>query len=134
MNLIEQQQLFTFDVSLLIQYAHGLGVKLTSGEAYRTRSQVLLNYFGYKVVNNKGKLSLVKRKRTSWTLKSKHPERMAIDFNFFINGKLTYDDPLIVNIGEYWESLSTQNEWGGNWIDQKTGKRKDTPHFQRNWF
>ncbi|WP_438423272.1 hypothetical protein [Aquimarina macrocephali] len=131
MKLSEQQQIFTFNLSLLIQYAYGLGVKLTVGEAYRTPSQVLLNYFGYDVVREGKSIALKKRKRTSWTLNSKHPERMAKDFNFFIEGKLVNKHEKIDLLGDFWESLHPRNEWGGRWLD-KNGNQKDPYHFQMN--
>jgi len=130
-RLSEEQQEFTTDIACLIQFANSIGVELTFGEAYRTNSQVLLNYFGFKVVRDGNSLLLVKRKRTSWTLRSKHPNRLAVDFNFFINGNLYYKHPLINQIGRYWCDLNSLNEWGGNWLD-RNGKQKDTPHFQRN--
>jgi hypothetical protein len=125
MKLSEKQQIFTFNVSLLIQYAYGLGIKLTFGEAHRTNSQVLLNYFGYKVIKEGGAIKLKKSRKLSSTLKSKHPDRLAIDFNFFIDGELAYDKEKLKCLGEYWERLDERNSWGGNW------KRfSDTPHFE----
>ena len=48
MKLSEQQQIFTHNIGLLISYAYQLNIGLTLGEAHRTASQILLNYFGYK--------------------------------------------------------------------------------------
>ena len=69
-------------------------------------------------------LKLVKSRKLSKTLRSLHADRLAIDFNFFIKGELTYDYDLIKPLGDYWESLDPNNKWGGNWHYQ------DTPHFQ----
>ena len=126
MKLSEKQQIFSLNVACLIQYAHALGIGLTFGEAHRTESQGLLNFFGYDVVKHGiGLLSLVKRKRTSWTTHSLHLSRLAVDFNFFINGELTYKKEDLQELGDYWESLHENNRWGGNWENTV-----DTPHFE----
>ena len=116
MKLSEIQQEFTYHIACLIHYAYDVhGIRLTLGEAHRTESQGLLNYFGYKVVKG-GPLGvqLVKSKKLSWTLSSLHFDRLAIDFNFFIDGKLTYDFDKIKPLGDYWESLHPKNRWGGD--------------------
>lgn len=135
MRLSEQQRKFTYHISCLIQYAYDIqGIEMTFGEANRTYSQVLLNYFGYTIERG-GVLGikLVKGRRLSKTLKSLHMDRLAVDFNFFINGRLTYDFYEIKPLGDYWESLDPLNTWGGdfNKDDIKNGF-VDTPHFQRN--
>lgn len=134
MKLSKQQQIFTNNIGYLILFSGFYGIDLTMGEAHRTQSQILLNYFGYKVV--KGGvfgIKLVKTKRLSKTLRSLHANRLAIDFNFFINGELTYDFDKIKPLGDYWESLHPNNVWGGdfNKDDIKNGF-VDTPHFQMN--
>ena len=128
MSLNKEQFEFTKDVASLIVYANLLDIDLTFGEAHRTNSQVLLNFFGYKVV--KGGIlgiKLVKSKKLSKTLKSNHLKRLAVDFNFFINGKLTYDKHKLAELGQFWESLNKKNRWGGNFKSFT-----DTPHFERN--
>tara|TARA_R110001592_G_scaffold61875_1_gene189129 strand:- start:358 stop:747 length:390 start_codon:yes stop_codon:yes gene_type:complete len=128
MSLNKEQFEFTKDVASLIVYANLLGIDLTFGEAHRTNSQVLLNFFGYKVV--KGGIlgiKLVKSKKLSKTLNSNHLKRLAVDFNFFINGKLTYDKHKLAELGQFWESLNPKNRWGGNFKSFT-----DTPHFERN--
>lgn len=132
MKLSEKQQIFTFNIACLIHYAHSLEIGLTFGEAYRTPSQILLNFYGYEIVKG-GVLgiSLRKSRRLSRTLFSKHADRLAIDFNFFINGKLTYDFHKIASLGKYWESLHPDNVWGGDF--NKDGIENgfvDTPHFE----
>ena len=52
MSLSKIQREFTFDIAKLIIYAYEcLDIELTFGEAHRTNSQMLLNYFGYEVVS-----------------------------------------------------------------------------------
>ena len=58
------------------------------------------------------------------TLFSKHTERLAMDLNVFVDGSLTYDADKIRPLGEYWESLSDDNVWGGSW-------GWDAGHFQK---
>ena len=56
---------------------------------------------------------------------------MAIDFNFFKDGKLTYDYDVIKPLGDYWISLHEKNRWGGDF--NKDGKKNgfvDVPHFE----
>ena len=59
-------------------------------------------------------------------LKSKHTERLAIDLNFIKDNQLTQDIELLRPIGEFWEKLSPDNRWGGNF------SKPDCPHFERN--
>ena len=110
MSKSDEQWLFLQDVAKLIDYAKLNEIKLTGGELYRTQYQQA------KYIKD-GK---------SKTMKSKHLERLAIDFNFFVNGRLTYDVEDVRILGEYWEILSEKNEAGMLW------EWKDTPHFQRN--
>jgi len=132
MRLSRQQQIFTKNIGLLIIYADQMGFGLTYGEAHRTRSQILLNYFGFKIVRG-GVLGikLEKTRRLSRTLNSLHASRLAVDFNFFINGRLTYDFNKIKVLGDYWEGLHPANRWGGDFNqDGKPNGFVDTPHFE----
>lgn len=109
-KLVQKQSEFANNVALLIEYCRVNEVTLTFGEAYRTVEQQNLHYISGK----------------SKTRHSKHQDRLAVDFNFFIDGELTYNRTKLQHIGDYWESLHPDNKWGGNF------KRfVDTPHFQR---
>jgi len=128
MKLSEKQIIFSRNISKLINHAEKLEIGLTFGEAYRTQSQVLLYFFGFKI--KKGGIlgiKLVKGKKLSKTLFSKHSKRLAVDFNFFINGKLTYNKHKLAELGSFWESLHPSNRWGGNFKSFT-----DTPHFEMN--
>lgn len=107
MSMVDEQFAFLLDVAKLVQYAASLGLKVTGGELYRTAEQQQI---------------YVKTGRSK-TMKSKHLERLAIDLNFFRDGKLTYDVP---EVGKFWESLSSQNSAGMFWKSFKDG-----PHFER---
>jgi len=134
MNLSQKQQIFTKNVASLIAYADMIGIGLTFGDAYRSQSQILLNYFGYKI--EKGGffgIKLVKHRKLSKTLKSLHAKRLAVDFNFFINGKLTYKFKDVKELGDFWETLHPENTWGGDFNkDDIENGFVDTPHFQMN--
>ena len=106
-----KQTEFSFDIATLILYAHTSGVLLTFGHAYRDQET-------QRRLVETGK---------SWTMNSDHLKRLAVDFNFFIDGALTYNDPKIDRLGEYWVNLRPGNYWGGHF----DAKRKDTPHFGR---
>lgn len=131
MTLGQSQRIFTKNIACLILYAYEIGFELSFGEAERTPSQVLLNYYGFDVVNDSNGLQLKKRDRTSKTLESRHPDRLAVDFNFFINGNLTYKYEDVKPLGDYWVSLHNKNRWGGDF--NKNGIKDgfmDTPHFE----
>lgn len=110
--MIQKEQVeFTRDVARLIDYAASIGVDLTFGEAYRTKEQQEIHL----------------KAGRSKTMNSNHLRRLAVDFNFFINGALVFDSPRIAELGAFWESLNPHNRWGGNFKSIK-----DNPHFERN--
>jgi len=111
MSLSHEQQEFVLDVARLIFFAEENGIRLTAGEFLRTKEQ-------QKIYFETGK---------SKTMNSNHLRKLAVDFNFFLNGKLTYEKSKLIILGEYWESLNEKNRWGGNFKSFT-----DTPHFERN--
>ena len=70
-------------------------------------------------------VELVKQGKSK-TMNSMHLKRLAIDLNFFVDGELVYDHPKVIELGTYWESLDSKNQWGGFWTTFR-----DYPHFQR---
>jgi hypothetical protein len=110
MSLVREQCAFLRDVGKLVEFACSQGFLVTAGELYRTPEQQQI---------------YVKTGR-SQTMNSLHLKRLAVDFNFFLDGKLVYDKKVLAPIGAYWESLHPLNSWGGNGI-----KLVDTPHFSR---
>ena len=125
--MVDNQIVFTNNIAKLIIEAERLGIGLTFGEAYRTIEQQYLYYHGYGLELVGGEPETVKGKVRSKTMRSNHLRRLAVDFNFFINGKLTYSDDKVTELGAYWESLNPLNRWGGNFKSIK-----DTPHFEMN--
>lgn len=115
MTLSEKQRIFTRNIGCLIEYAYSIGIEMTFGHAWRSLEE-------QKRLKAEGK---------SQTLKSLHLDRLAVDFNFFVDGKLSYDFDAIKPLGDYWESLHEKNRWGGDF--NKNGKKDgfvDVPHFE----
>jgi hypothetical protein len=110
MGLRAEQSAFVKDVTKLLVFIESKGIEVTFGEALRTIYQ-------QKEYIRTGK---------SKTMHSKHLKKLAIDLNFFIDGKLSYSKKDLQEIGDYWESLNEKNSWGRNWKNFK-----DVPHFQR---
>lgn len=111
MSLVDDQDLFLQDVARLLQYAHSLGFQITGGELWRTAEQ-------QKIYFDLGK--------SKTPTNSKHLSRLAIDLNFFKGNQLVSDKETLKPLGWYWEQLSAQNKWGGNWLTLV-----DLPHFER---
>lgn len=111
MTLRETQWKFLKDVALLIAYICREGYSATGGELQRTPEQ-------QQIYVNTGR---------SKTLKSSHIQKLAIDlFIFSPDGKWLTDKKDLQKFGDYWESLDSNYEWGGNWEGFS-----DTPHFER---
>lgn len=110
MSMVDEQAAFLLDVAKTIQYATSIGLKVTAGEMYRTPEQQAI---------------YIKTGRSK-TMKSKHLDRLAVDLNYFKDGKLTYSGKEVEDVGRFWESLSTKNSAGMFWRSFK-----DSPHLER---
>lgn len=108
MTLGQTQELFMRDVVKLLCKAFELGYEVRGGELERTTDQQLIYV----------------RTGRSKTMDSNHIRKCAIDLHFTKDGKLCYPKEL----GDYWESLSPANSWGGNW-----NSFKDQPHFEKRF-
>ena len=111
MKLSENQIIFSLNIADLIHFANSESIGLTFGDAYR--SEYLQKHY---LATGKSK-----------TMNSMHLKRLAVDFNFFINGKLTYKKSDLQKLGDFWESLHHKNRWGGNFKSFL-----DVPHFEMN--
>lgn len=109
-SLVLEQQAFLLDVAAFIIWCKDEGWFVTGGELFRTPEQ-------QRIYVETGR---------SKTMNSNHLRRLAIDLNFFRDGKLIYDKAALQKVGDFWESLHKQNSWGGNW-----NSFKDVPHFER---
>lgn len=98
MTLRQKQSLFVRKINLLINYAHEMGYELTFGDA--ARSQEEASRLGFP--------------------NSNHVRRLAVDFNLFRNGRYLTSTEAHKPLGEFWESLSTDEVeccWGGRFED-----------------
>ncbi len=127
MSLSDTQWSFLQDVCKLIEFAKVNQFKLTGGELLRFKDR-------QEKLIEQGK---------SWTMNSKHLNKLAIDLNVFVKEpnelmgtgfkwKLASSYETTKSLGMFWESLSEFNEWGGNWLKKNKKPGLDTPHFQRN--
>jgi peptidoglycan L-alanyl-D-glutamate endopeptidase CwlK len=123
MSKSDEQAKFLLDTCLLIQYATRLGFKVTGDERYRPQEMQEIYY----------------RTGRSRTLNSQHLDKLADDYNFFLNGryinglKSEEAEQILRPLGIFWESLDPKNRWGGNF--DKDFSRKDpwidSGHFER---
>jgi hypothetical protein len=111
MKLSKHQQIFTTNIARLIVFANTQDIELTFGEAFRTKYQQEEHV----------------RQGKSKTMNSNHLRRLAVDFNPFLEGKLTYKREDVEVLGEYWELLDKNNRWGGNFTSFY-----DPCHFEMN--
>ena len=116
MKLSEKQRKFTIMVGNFLLWAHAQGYELTFGHAFRdAETQARLLAEGLSRVRH-----------------SQHMDRLAVDFNLFVDGKYTSDKELYRPLGEYWESIC--GKWGGRFnvkpenYDTEIGW--DSGHFQ----
>jgi peptidoglycan L-alanyl-D-glutamate endopeptidase CwlK len=110
-SLVAEQAEFLKDVAKLINKCFELGFVVTGGELFRTPEQQ----------------AIYTQKGLSKTSNSMHLKRCALDLNFFKDGKIIWDKPVLAPLGVYWESLYSKNRWGGNF-----STLVDCPHFERN--
>lgn len=109
MTLSEKQQLFTVMVANLVLWAETKGYRLTYGEAFRTPEQAALN-----------------AKKGSGISNSLHTQRLAVDFNLFINGEYQTKTEAYLPLGEYWESQG--GSWGGRFKSNPDGNHFSLEH------
>ncbi len=116
MKLSEKQRRLTLMVAELTLFAYARDMELTLGEAFRSEEQ--------QAMHIKSGRSRVKR--------SKHQDRLAVDFNLFIDGKYVRDRESYRKLGEKWEAIG--GRWGGRFgldpeeYDIKVGW--DAGHFE----
>lgn len=109
MTLGEKQQLFTVMIGNLIHWAEEKGYRLTFGEAYRTPEQAALN-----------------ARKGSGISNSLHTQRLAVDFNLFINGQYMTRTEDYRPLGEFWESIG--GSWGGRFKSNPDGNHFSLEH------
>lgn len=115
-RLSERQILFVKQLVLFLHWATLHGMDVTLGEAWRPPEMV-------EIYRKQGKTE---------AKYSKHPDRLAIDLNLFINGKYTPKGEDYRPLGEFWESIG--GRWGGRFgVPKKDWDKKigwDGNHFE----
>lgn len=100
MTLREKQSIFVYNVAKLIFYAYDvLKIELTAGEFWRTEEQQ----------------EIYLKRGASKAKRSKHQDRLAVDFNVFVNGEYKTDNESYKQLAEYWKSLHPNNVAGYDW-------------------
>ena len=106
MALGEKQRRFTECIGRLIQWAYANGYELTFGDAYRSPEQAAANAAKGTGIAN-----------------SVHTQRLAVDFNLFIDGVYQIETAAHKTLGDYWKSLDQDARWGGDFT------RPDGNHY-----
>ncbi|HFR4127336.1 TPA: M15 family metallopeptidase [Yersinia enterocolitica] len=109
MTLSEKQAVFTVMIAQFINWADEHGYRLTFGETYRTPEQAALNAKNGKGITN-----------------SLHTQRLAVDFNLFVNGQYQTNTEAYKPLGEYWESIG--GTWGGRFKSNPDGNHFSFEH------
>lgn len=115
-TLFDEQSDFAYNVSRLLSFIYEHDYQCSLGEAWRSPEQAAIYAKEGKGIRD-----------------SLHCERLAIDLNLFnSDGIYLRDRKDYELVGTYWESLHSQNEWGGNWHPTKKHPRQtvDMDHFE----
>ena len=100
MVLLDKQNLFCTNVATLVNYAQfQLGLMVTFGESFRTVEQQNI---------------YLKTGFTKYS-HSRHMDRLAIDLNFFKDGKPMVKKEDFAQLAAYWQMLSPYNVSGFDW-------------------
>ncbi len=117
MTLLEKRQLFTENLAKLIEYAINIGYKVSIGEVERSKAQAEANAKAGIGIKN-----------------SLHTLGLAVDLNLYKNGKYLENSEDHVELGKFWESLSTpeaKHRWGGRFISRRDGNHYSIEHEGR---
>lgn len=114
MTLLQTQIAFTKLLPRLINFCFERNYEAVAGELFRPKETVQI----YAAQGRGSKTSV-------------HPEKLALDLSLFINGNLLTKTESYQEVGEYWESLGTEEVktvWGGRFQS-----RPDGNHFSVEW-
>lgn len=106
MTLGQKQRLFVQLTGLLIQWAYENGYELTTGDGYRDPRA-----FGEQGERHPFNLDVYGRKLSA------HKNKLAHDWNLFIDGEYQTTTAAHGPLGAYWESLHADCVWGGHFDD-----------------
>jgi peptidoglycan L-alanyl-D-glutamate endopeptidase CwlK len=120
MSLVNEQAIFFNHVCMLRSYAVDKGFIVTGRELGRTKEQQ----------------EIYVKNGLSKTANSQHLNNTAIDLYFFKmkSGKaeVILEKKELQPIGDFWSSLDSKNQWGGNFKDKSGKPFVDCPHFERH--
>ena len=114
------REIFTQNITKLLIYCHLRGYGVTQGEGHRTKEQQAIHV---KTGASKVKIS-------------QHQKRLGHDYHIWgaVDGSKYISDKAWRKVGEYWESLSPKNRWGGRYgvkpSDYNTEMGWDKWHFE----
>lgn len=101
-SLSAHQRQFTRYIGIFIGKVYATpGQELTFGEVWRSEEQQ----------------AIYLRTGKSWIKRSNHQDRLAVDFNLFINGVYQTSTEAWRALGTVWESLHPNCRWGGRFRD-----------------
>ena len=96
MTLGEKQEIFSYNLALLILFAYGHGFRIRTGEVERSKEQAAANAASGAGISN-----------------SLHKLRLAADLHLFRDGLYLTETEDHRVLGEFWESLHPLCRWGG---------------------
>lgn len=116
MGLSTEQAAFSLDLAKLITRIHESGYAGVIAEVYRTPEQAALN-----------------AKKGIGIANSLHCQKLAADVLLFKDGVYLADGEHYRQFGDYWESLSVKNRYGGDWNRNGIHEKgeNDFNHFER---
>ena len=126
-TLRDRQETFARTLALFLNWMLNQGYHWTMGDCWRSTDELLCCQCGMPITYQE----LLRFNGRSKTLQSKHADRLAIDLNLFIDGKMATPDQYRP-LGEKWEQLG--GRWGGRFsLDPSEYATKvgfDPPHFE----
>lgn len=102
MKLGKHQEAFSQDLAKLILFAYQQGYRIRLGDVWS------------------------KAKYRAHKHNSQHYKKLASDLNLFRDGRFLQSSKDHHELGDYWESLSAENRWGGRYQDGNHYERMDT--------
>jgi hypothetical protein len=109
MRLIDKQKTFSRLLARLITEAYSRGYEVTLGEAYRPPE--VARFYAERAASGAGGPAIAA---------SLHSDRLAADLNLFRDGRYLRRSDEYRELGELWESYSTDQyecAWGGRFGD-----------------
>ncbi len=97
MSLGEKQEIFSYNLALLILFAYAHGYRIRTGEVWRSDAAAQANAEAGIGIEN-----------------SVHRLKLAADLNLFKDGQFLTESEDHKPLGDFWKSLHPDNRWGGD--------------------